>query len=125
MKRVLDFAMRRGGCLEVAHQLQKEGRVRFIGFSTHAVPRIDITSAIESGESITSTCTGISSTPLNWSSVAGGDGQHDNGRILISPNDKGGIVAEPARTRWRSCARRCRRCSSTTSIALRGPKCTH
>src|ERR1039457_5651491 len=37
---VLDFAMRRGGCLEVARQLQKEGRVRFIGFSTHAVPRV-------------------------------------------------------------------------------------
>src|SRR5437016_3236725 len=46
---VLDFAMRRGGCLEAARQLQKEGRVRFIGFSTHAVPRV-ITSAIESGE---------------------------------------------------------------------------
>jgi predicted aldo/keto reductase-like oxidoreductase len=46
---VLDFAMRPGGCLLVARQLQKEGRVRFIGFSTHAVPRV-ILRAIESDE---------------------------------------------------------------------------
>ena len=46
---LLDFSLRPNGCLKVARQLQKEGRVRFIGFSTHAVPRV-ILKAIESDE---------------------------------------------------------------------------
>ena len=29
---LLDFTLRRGGCLQAARQLQKDGRVRFIGF---------------------------------------------------------------------------------------------
>jgi hypothetical protein len=37
------------GCLEAARALQKEGRVRFVGFSTHATTDI-ILEAVESWE---------------------------------------------------------------------------
>ena len=87
---VLDFAMRPGGCLEVARQLQKEGRVRFIGFSTHAVPRV-ITGAIESGEFDYVNLHWYFVNPLNWSSVQAATKQ-DMGVFIISPNDKGGML---------------------------------
>jgi predicted aldo/keto reductase-like oxidoreductase len=87
---VLDFAMRRGGCLEVARQLRKEGRVRFVGFSTHAVPRV-ITSAIESGEFDYVNLHWYFVNPLNWSSVLAATKQ-DMGVFIISPNDKGGML---------------------------------
>ena len=36
----LDETLRKGGCLEVCRQLQREGRVRHVGFSTHATPDV-------------------------------------------------------------------------------------
>ena len=45
----LDYILRKGGCLEVAQQLQKQGKIRHIGFSTHA-PTAVILAAIESGQ---------------------------------------------------------------------------
>jgi hypothetical protein len=44
----LDYVLRKGGCLEVAQQLKKQGKIRHIGFSTHA-PTPVILAAIESG----------------------------------------------------------------------------
>ncbi len=44
----LDYVLRKGGCLEVAQQLKKKGKIRYIGFSTHA-PTPVILAAIESG----------------------------------------------------------------------------
>ncbi len=35
-RELLDWSLKKGGCLEAARKLQKEGRCRFIGFSTHA-----------------------------------------------------------------------------------------
>jgi predicted aldo/keto reductase-like oxidoreductase len=87
---LLDFTMRRGGCLEAARQLQKDGRVRFIGFSTHAVPRV-IRSAIESGEFDYVNLHWYFVNPLNWSAVQAAT-KHDMGVFIISPNDKGGML---------------------------------
>ncbi|HXS69852.1 MAG TPA: aldo/keto reductase, partial [Candidatus Polarisedimenticolia bacterium] len=47
-RELLDWSLKKGGCLEAARKLQKEGRARFIGFSTHATPDI-ILEAIEHG----------------------------------------------------------------------------
>lgn len=44
----LDYILREGGCLEVARRLQQAGKIRNIGFSTHA-PTPVILAAIESG----------------------------------------------------------------------------
>jgi predicted aldo/keto reductase-like oxidoreductase len=38
-----DDSIRPGGCLEVAQQLQAEGKVRFIGFSTHGSTEMIVT----------------------------------------------------------------------------------
>jgi hypothetical protein len=87
---LLDFTLRRGGCLEASRQLQKDGRVRFIGFSTHAVPRV-ITRAIESDEFDYVNLHWYFVNPLNWSSVLAAT-KHDVGVFIISPNDKGGML---------------------------------
>jgi hypothetical protein len=87
---VLDFAMRPGGCLQVARQLQKEGRVRFIGFSTHAVPRV-ILRAIESDEFDYVNLHWYFVNPLNWPAVQAAT-IRDMGMFIISPNDKGGML---------------------------------
>ena len=39
-RELLAWSLRPGGCLEAARQLQKEGRARHIGFSTHATPDV-------------------------------------------------------------------------------------
>ena len=89
---LLEFTLRRGGCLEAARQLQKDGRVRFIGFSTHAVPRV-IRRAIESGEFDYVNLHWYFVNPLNWSSVLAAT-KHDMGVFIISPNDKGGKLQD-------------------------------
>src|ERR1022692_898137 len=35
-RQLLDWSLKKDGCVAVARRLQKEGRVRFLGFSTHA-----------------------------------------------------------------------------------------
>ena len=87
---LLDFTLHRGGCLEAARQLQKAGRVRFIGFSTHAVPRV-ITRAIESDEFDYVNLHWYFVNPLNWPCVLAAT-KRDMGVFIISPNDKGGML---------------------------------
>jgi hypothetical protein len=87
---LLEFTLRRGGCLEAARQLQKESRVRFIGFSTHAVTRV-ITRAIESDEFDYVNLHWYFVNPLNWPSVLAAT-KRDMGVFIISPNDKGGML---------------------------------
>lgn len=80
-------------CLEVARQWQKEGRVRFIGFSTHATTRI-ICKAIATGEFDYVNLHWYFVNPLNWPAVEAA-AQRDMGVFIISPNDKGGKLQEP------------------------------
>jgi len=48
-RQLLHYALRKGGCVAAARKLQKQGRVRFLGFSTHATTDI-ILEAVRSGE---------------------------------------------------------------------------
>src|SRR5580698_5328485 len=48
-RQLLDFSLRKKGCIAAARKLQQEGRVRFLGFSTHATTDI-ILDAIASDE---------------------------------------------------------------------------
>lgn len=99
---LLDFSLRREGCLKVARQLQKEGRVRFIGFSTHAVPRV-ILKAIESDEFDYVNLHWYFVNPLNWPAVLAAT-KHDMGVFIISPNDKGGMLQNKPAKMARLCA---------------------
>ncbi|MCG3147067.1 MAG: hypothetical protein PCFJNLEI_00504 [Verrucomicrobiae bacterium] len=80
-------------CLKAARQFQKEGRCRFIGFSTHAVPRV-ITAAINTGEFDYVNLHWYFVNDFNWSSVLAATRQ-DMGVFIISPNDKGGMLYNP------------------------------
>jgi hypothetical protein len=90
---VAHHAMRKGGCLEAARALQQEGRVRFIGFSTHA-PCEQIVRLIESGEFDYVNLHWYFVNDLNWPAVQAAT-RHDMGVFIISPNDKGGKLYEP------------------------------
>ena len=84
----LDETLRKGGCLEVCRQLQREGRVRHVGFSTHATPDV-ISEAIRSDEFDYVNLHWYFVNDLNRVCVAEA-AQRDMGVFIISPNDKGG-----------------------------------
>ena len=89
----LDWSIRKGGCLDMARQFQKEGRCRFIGFSTHGVPRT-ISTAINTGEFDYVNLHWYFVNDFNWPCIADAT-RHQMGVFIISPNDKGGKLQEP------------------------------
>jgi predicted aldo/keto reductase-like oxidoreductase len=92
-RQLLDWSLKKNGCLAAARRLQKEGRVRFIGFSTHATPDI-ILDAVNSGEFDYINLHWYFVNDLNWSAIPAAQ-KHDMGVFIISPNDKGGKLYEP------------------------------
>lgn len=82
-----------GGCLDLARQWQKEGRVRHIGFSTHA-PLQTILDAIATDAFDYVNLHWYFVNPLNWPAVEAAR-RHDMGVFIISPNDKGGMLYDP------------------------------
>lgn len=89
----LDWSLRKDGCLAVARQFQREGRCRFIGFSTHG-PTDVIIRSIESGEFDYVNLHWYFVNPFTWPAVAAA-ARRDMGVLIISPNDKGGKLYEP------------------------------
>ncbi len=90
---ILDWSLRKGGCLEAAEQLRREGRVRHIGFSTHGLPRL-ISKAIESDRFDYVNLHWYWVNDINWPCIEAA-ARHDMGVFIISPNDKGGRLYEP------------------------------
>ncbi len=94
---LLWHAVRKGGCLAVARELQAEGLVRHVGFSTHA-PTEMILDAIRHEED-----GGFDYVNLhwyyinqqNWSAVEAA-AERDMGVFIISPANKGGILYRPS-----------------------------
>jgi len=91
-RQLLEWTIRPGGCLAEARKLQKEGRVRFIGFSTHATTDI-ILEAVNTGEFDYVNLHWYFVNELNWSAIAAAK-RHDMGVFIISPNDKGGKLQD-------------------------------
>ena len=90
---IVDWVLRKGGCLEAARKLQKDGRARFIGFSTHA-PCAVIEKLIKSGEMDYVNLHWYFVNDLNWSAVQAAQA-NDMGVFIISPSEKGGKLFEP------------------------------
>lgn len=91
---LLHHALRKGGSLEAARELQRQGRVRHIGFSTHG-PLSVMMQAIQTGE--------FDYVNLHWYFVnefnqpaIDAATRHDMGVFIISPNDKGGKLYQPS-----------------------------
>ncbi len=85
--------IRPGGCLDEVRKLQQEGRVRFVGFSTHGSTQI-ITKAIKTGEFDYVNLHWYYINQDNWSAIAAAT-ELDMGVFIISPSDKGGKLYNP------------------------------
>ncbi|HPY31785.1 MAG TPA: aldo/keto reductase [Verrucomicrobiota bacterium] len=97
-RQLLDWSLRPNGCLAAARQLQRDGRVRFLGFSTHATPDV-ILDAVNTGEFDYVNLHWYFVNPLNWPAIQAAT-RLDLGVFIISPNDKGGKLYDaPARLR--------------------------
>lgn len=101
-RELLETSLKKGGCLDAIRQLQKEGRVRFCGFSTHAGPEV-VVPACETGE--------FDYVNLHWyfiydqlhRSMVEAAAKQDMGVFIISPNDKGGMLYHPTEKMARLC----------------------
>lgn len=101
-RQLLEWSLQRGGCVEAARQLQREGRVRFIGFSTHATTDV-ILDAIRSGEFDYVNLHWYFVNQLNWRAVRAARAR-DMGVFIISPSDKGGKLYAPPEKLRQLCA---------------------
>jgi uncharacterized protein len=99
---ILDDALRPGGALAAARQLQCEGRVKFVGFSTHA-PVAAIRFAINTCEFDYVNLHWYFVNDFNWPAVLDAE-RRDMGVFIISPNDKGGKLYDPPAKLSRLCA---------------------
>ena len=94
LPRLLETCLRPGGTMEAVRQLQREGRVRFVGFSTHGLTNT-IVDAIRTGEfDYVNVHWYFVYDPITWPAVQAAAKQ-DMGVFIISPNDKGGKLYEP------------------------------
>jgi len=92
-RQFLEWSLKKNGCVAAARQLQKEGRIRFLGFSTHATTDI-ILDAVQSGEFDYCNVHWYFVNDLNWPAIQAARAR-DMGVFIISPNDKGGKLYSP------------------------------
>ncbi|WP_341530662.1 aldo/keto reductase [Nostoc sp. UHCC 0302] len=98
----LDYSIRPGGCLEVAQQLKAEGKVRFIGFSTHGATNI-IVETINTNQFDYVNLHWYYINQWNWAAIEAAK-RHDMGVFIISPSDKGGMLYKPPQKLVNLCA---------------------
>ena len=101
-RQLLDWSLKKDGCLAAARRLVKQGRARFVGFSTHATTDI-ILDTIASGEFDYVNLHWYFVNDLNWPAVEAAHAR-DMGVFIISPNDKGGKLYESPRKLIEMCA---------------------
>ncbi len=103
----LRWAVAPGGCFDVAQRLRDQGKIRFVGFSTHG-PLDVILDAIRHGEARVGQ--GFDYVNLhwyyifqrNWPAIAEATAR-DMGVFIISPSDKGGQLYNPPAKLRRLC----------------------
>jgi uncharacterized protein len=91
---IWEHSIRVGGCLEVAKQLQAEGKIRFIGFSTHA-PTDLIIQAINTNQFDYVNLHWYYINQWNWAAIEAAN-KLDMGVFIISPSNKGGLLYQPS-----------------------------
>ena len=98
----LDDSIRPGGCWEVAQQLRTEGKVRFIGFSTHGSTDM-IVQTINTNLFDYVNLHWYYINQWNWTAIEAAK-HHDMGVFIISPSDKGGLLYKPPQKLVNLCA---------------------
>jgi uncharacterized protein len=101
-RQLLEWSLKKNGCLTAARKLQQEGRVQFVGFSTHATTNI-ILEAINSGGFDYVNLHWYFVNDLNWPAIESAAAR-DMGVFIISPNDKGGKLYAPPQKLVELCA---------------------
>ena len=97
-----ETCLKKGGCMDAIRQLQKEGRVRHCGFSTHAGPEV-VTPVCETGEfDYVNLHWYFIYNPLHWPMVETA-AKMDMGVFVISPTDRGGVLQHPTQKMARLC----------------------
>lgn len=99
---ILEDTIKPGGCLAVAKQLQTQGKVRFIGFSTHG-PTDAIIQAIETNEFDYVNLHWYYINQNNWPAIEAAT-RHDMGVFIISPSDQGGQLYNPPEKLMQLCS---------------------
>jgi predicted aldo/keto reductase-like oxidoreductase len=99
---LLHDSVRPGGCLDVARKLQDQGKVKFIGFSTHG-PTDVIVKAIETNQFDYVNLHWYYINQFNWPAIEAAN-RHDMGVFIISPSDKGGMLYKPPQKLVKLCA---------------------
>ncbi len=89
----LHNSIRPGGCLDEARKFQEQGKVRFIGFSTHGATET-IIKTIETGQFDYVNLHWYYINQFNWPAIEAAQRQ-DMGVFIISPSDKGGKLYDP------------------------------
>lgn len=90
---LLEQTVRPGGCLEEVRKLQKQGKVRFVGFSTHG-PTDVIIKTIQTNQFDYVNLHWYYINQANWSAIEAATA-YDLGVFIISPSDKGGQLYNP------------------------------
>lgn len=98
----LEWSVRQGGCLDAALELKRQGRVRAVGFSTHAPLRV-ILAMIEDGRCDYVNLHWYYVNQFAWPAIQAAAAR-DMGVFIISPTDKGGRLYEPSDKLVRLCA---------------------
>jgi len=91
----LQWSLRKGGCLDQALELKKQGRARHVGFSTHGSLKM-ILDAIEDGRFDYVNLHWYYVNQFNWPAIELAT-KRDMGVFIISPSDKGGKLYEPSK----------------------------
>jgi len=99
---LLHDSIRPGGCLDVARKLQDQGKVRFIGFSTHG-PTDVIVETIATNQFDYVNLHWYYINQFNWPAIEAAI-RHDMGVFIISPSDKGGMLYQPPQKLVKLCA---------------------
>ncbi|WP_437588259.1 aldo/keto reductase [Sorangium sp. So ce1000] len=97
----LSWSLRKGGCVDAALELKRQGRVRAVGFSTHAAPRV-ITAMVQDGRCDYVNLHWYYVNQLAWPAIQAA-AERDMGVFIISPTDKGGRLYEPSDKLVRLC----------------------
>ena len=92
---LFDMTVRKDGILDACEKLKADGRIRHIGFSSHAQPDL-ITKAIQSDRFEFVNLWHSYIYQFNASAIAEA-AKRDMGVFIISPNDKGGMLFDPPR----------------------------
>ena len=106
---ILDWVIRPGGCMEVVKEYQNNGKIKWIGFSTHAMTPL-IVKAIETNQFDyvnlhyqfigSYTASGTGNFGGNFEAIQAAN-KLDMGVFIISGADKGGCLYEPSKYLFR------------------------